>query len=223
MTQEETHGEQQADSIADEAERIAADGESVREQVKRLVLGVAGGRGLRVSALRRAASEIVEGVTRGVREVGEDRRGTVLAETIEGLSDGFSRAAQATKLAIEEAEGRGARFTQEDLKTTAEDLRTLEKMFEETVGGFSSRLAGDVKGQAGDIAQHASRAVRSMRPSIESALEAATRDPAGLAGEAASAGVDTARSAVGSLFSAAAGMLDAAGEIVAGKKPDDKG
>lgn len=205
-------------SASERAERIAAEGESVRERVRRLVLEVAEGDGLRVSALRHAASEIIDGVSKGVKDASESRRGTVLAETVDGLSDGFARAAQATKLAIEEAEGRGKRFTSEDLRQAADDLRTLEAMFAETVGGLGQKLAGDVKAQAGDVAQHAKRAAVSMRPSIESALEAAMRDPGKLAGEAASAGVGTARGAVGSLFSAAAGMLDAAGEIVSGKK-----
>ena len=135
--------------MGEQAERIAAEGESVRERVKRLVLSVADGEGLRLEAVRSAAGEIMDGVSRGVHKIAEDRRGTVLAETIDGLSDGFARAAQATKLAIEEAEGRGARFTKEDLGRAATDLRTLEKMFEETVVGVSKRLAEDVKGQVG--------------------------------------------------------------------------
>ncbi|MBZ0172771.1 MAG: hypothetical protein K8E66_10355, partial [Phycisphaerales bacterium] len=125
MTQDETNRAGAEGSVAEEAERIAAEGESVRERVRRLVLGVAGGEGLRIASLRRAATEIVDGVTRGVGNISEDRRGTVLGETIDGLSDGFGLAAQATKLAIEEAEGRGSRFTREDLRQTADDLRTL--------------------------------------------------------------------------------------------------
>lgn len=208
---------------ADQAERIASEATDVRERVRRLVLELAGGEGPRLSSLRRAASDVVDGVTRGLKEVGDERQGTVLAETIEGLSDGIARAAHATRLAIEEAEGRGQGFAREDLKQALDDLRTLDRMFMDTVGGLTSRLSEDVRAQVGDLTEHASRALDSMRPSIESAIEAATRHPGEFAGEATSAGVDATRRAVGSLFGAAAGLLDAAGDIVSGRKKDTPG
>lgn len=213
-------------TVEAQAEQIAGEDGSVRDRVRRLVLDAAGGDGLRLGSLREAASAVLEGVAKGVERISEDRRGTVLAETIDGISDGFERAAHATRLAIEEAEGRGERFTKDELRQTADDLRTLEDMFKETVTGFATRFASNVKDQTVDFAKHTSRAIDSMRPSIENAIEAASRDPAGLTGQAASAGVDAARGVVGSLFSAAAGMLDAAGDIVSGansEKKEDKG
>ena len=215
---------QQHETVESQAEKIATEADSVRERVRRLVLDTAGGGGLRIDQLKGAASAVLDGVGKGIERISEDRRGTVLAETIDGLSDAFERAARATRLAIEEAEGRGEQFSQEELRQTADDLRTLEDMFKETVTGFTKRLASNVKEQTIDFARHTTRAVESMRPSIESAIESASKDPAGLAGQAASAGVDAARGVVGSLFSAAAGMLDAAGEIVSGseKKQDEE-
>ncbi len=211
------------ESVETQAERIASEAESVRDRVRRLVLDAAGGGGLHIDRLRGVASAVLEGVGKGVERISEERRGTVLAETIDGLSDAFQRAAHATRLAIEEAEGRGERFSNEELRKTADDLRTLEAMFMETVTGFSDRLASNIRAQTVDFAQHTKRAVESMRPSIESAIESAASDPAGLAGQAAAAGADAARGVVGSLFSAAAGMLDAAGEIVSGSGEKKQG
>ena len=211
----EKHGPVEA-----QAEKIAGEADSVRERVRRLILDTAGGDGLRLGSLRGAASAVLAGVGEGVQKISEERRGTVLAETIDGISDAFERAARATRLAIEEAEGRGERFTKDDLRQTADDLRTLEEMFKETVTGFAGRFADNIKDQTLDFTRHTTRAIESMRPAIEDAVEAASRDPAGLAGQAASAGVDTARGVVGSIFSAAAGMLDAAGDIVSGDHKD---
>jgi len=209
------------ESVADTAEKIAAEGADVRERVRRLVLDTAGG-GVGLKTLRESASSILSGVSRAVRDAGQDESRTVLNETVQGISDGFASAAQATKLAMQEAEGRGTQFTQDEVKRTADDLRTLEKMLVDLVSDTTGKLTGEARGQAGAVLEHARRAAESMRPSIESALETATRNPGKLAGETASAGADTARGAVGSLFGVAAGFLDAAAEIVSGeKKPAD--
>jgi hypothetical protein len=203
-------------SVSDAAEKIAREAEGVRERVSRLVTDAVGGRGL--GDLRSTVSEILEGVTKSVKAGVEDERRGVLREAVGGISDGLESAANATRLAIEEAEGRGKSFAKEDLRQAADDLRTLESMLVDTVSGLSSKLGSESKEQVRDLVEHARRAASSMRPSIEAAIEAATKDPGRLAGEAAGAGADAARGALGSLLGAASGLLDAAAEAVSGEK-----
>jgi ElaB/YqjD/DUF883 family membrane-anchored ribosome-binding protein len=209
-------------STQEQAERIAAEGTDIRDRVRKLVLDSIDRGSLNVAEVRSTARDIVEGVSRGVRRSGEGDRGRILDETIEGLSDGFGRVAQATRLAISEAEGRGQRFREEDIRRAVDDLRSMERMFLDSASEFSGKLTDEVRAQAGDIMQHARRAVEGMRPSVESALDAARRHPGQLAGEAAASGVDATRGLVGSLFKAAGGMLDAAGEVVSGRRAEDK-
>lgn len=210
----------ESQSTSQAAERIASGGDDVRERVRRLVVETAAGRPLKLSEMRDEASKILEGAQRGVEEISEERRGTVLAEVIDGLSDGFSRAAYATKLAIEEAEGRGQRFADEDIKKATEDLKDLEKMFVDTVSEFARHTGGKLRDQADDLVTHAKRSAQSMRPGIESAIGAAAKHPLQFTKESAAAGVDAARRATGSLLQAAAGFLAGAGEVVSGGEKD---
>lgn len=204
--------------IADAAARIIDEGSDVRERIRNLVLDESKGDGFGLASLRRTVSEIVDGVTRSAKATASGGDRELLGEAVSGISDGLGSAANATKLAIEEAEARGAAFAKDDLKKAAADIGSLEGMLVDVVSDLTGKMGGETKGAVGDLVGHAKRAAASMRPSIESALEAAAREPGKMAGEAAAASGDAARGAVGGLFSAASGLLDAAAEIVSGEK-----
>lgn len=208
-------------AVAEAAAKIIDAGSDVRERVRRLVLDASKGDGLGLGSLRRSVTEILEGVTKSVKDHASGRDRELLEEAMHGISDGLSSAAQATKLAIEEAEARGSAFAKEDLKQTAQDIGSLEQMLVDVVTDLTSKMGTETKGALSDMVEHGKRAASSMRPAIQSALEAATREPGKMAKEAASAGTGAARGAIGSLFGAASGMLDAAAEIVSGEKKAD--
>jgi len=217
---------EQNGKASDRAEQIVEDGAQVRDRVRDLLVDLTrSGRGGIKDAVEQA-HQILDGAAQGARRVAAERRGEVLGQVVDGLSDGLARAAQATRLAIEEARGRGQQFAQEDLNRAASDLRSLEEMFVRMVGDVASGAGKGLWEQVGDASTHATRAARSMRPPIEEALKAAASHPVKLTGEAASAGVAVGRQAVGSLFQAMSGLLAGAGQIVSGQdKPggDDAG
>lgn len=202
-----------------EAERIASEGTDVRERVRDLVNKVAGQGRKTLSELTDETTEILRGAGEGVKSAASSERGEVLGEVIDGVSDGLSRAANATKLALEEAEGRGEQFAEEDLQRTIDDLKTLERMFVDAVSNLAQSASRTAWGEMKDAAAHATRAAESMRPSIEDALQAAASHPVKLAGEAASAGAAATRQAVGSLFQVVGGLLAGAGDVI---RRDDK-
>lgn len=204
--------------IGERAQEIASEAKDVRTRVRDLVSKAASDGRKTLRELGDDAREILKGATEGVSDVAEEHRGEVLGEVIDGIGDGLTRAANATRLAIEEAEGRGERFAEEDLKRTMDDLRSLETMFVDTVRNLSTSARDSVWAEVKDAASHAKRAGESMRPSIQSALEAATRHPVKLAGETASAGVAVTRQAAGSLFQAVGGLLQGAGDALRGDK-----
>lgn len=204
--------------IADAAARIIDEGSDVRNRIRNLVLDESKGDGFGLASLRRTVSEVVDGVTKSAKATASGGDREVLGEAVSGISDGLGSAAHATKLAIEEAEARGAAFARDDLKKTAADIGSLETMMVDVVRDLTGKMSSETKGTLGDLVGHAERAAASMRPSIESALEAAAREPGKMAGEAAGAGGDAARGAIGGLFGAASGLLDAAAEIVSGEK-----
>ena len=220
------------EQVESTAERIAAEAEGVRDRVRDLILNAVNGQAGGIAELRRTADAVLAGIARGVKNAGEGRREGVLNEAASGLADGVSRSVNATRLALREAEGRGQRFAEEDLKRTVEDLRTIEKLFAETVVGFFESLSKEVSGQAGDVKAHAERTAADAKAEVGSALEAALAHPQKIAGEAVSTAADAARQGVGALFQVASGLLDAAADVASeaakraetprDKNPNDK-
>jgi len=214
--------QQQPQDAGAAAERIASEAEDVQERIRRLVVETAGPDGLRTSRLRETANEILDGVGKGVEQVSTERRGEVLGETLDGLSEGYQRVAQATKLAIEEAEARGEQFAKEDLERVRSDLSAVNEMLTQSFTDLAKSVESNTREAAGDLVDHARRTAESVRPSIEKAIDAAREHPAKFATESAAAGVDAARQGVGALFDAASGLLQGAGDIISGKKRDEK-
>jgi len=209
-------------ATASAAERIAAEATDVRERVRKLVTDAASGQSAALGDVRRAADAVLAGVARGVQSVGQGGREGVLNEAISGVADGVSRSVNATRLALREAEGRGQRFAEEDVKRTVEDLRTIEQLFQDTITRFVDRVTEETKAGADDVRTHAVRTAEGARADIASAIEAATEHPGKLAGDAVNVAADVARRGVSSIFGAAAGLLDTASSAASPRKHDDK-
>jgi len=130
----------------------------------------------------------------------------------DGLGDGVMATAQATRLALEEARGRGETFARGELDQAVEDLKTIEKMFVDTIVRVTrsgTKVAGT---QIQELGKHVERTARKVRPSIESAVAEAMKHPVKTAGEAAQTGVKAVPKAAGMLLQAMGGLLQGAGE-----------
>ncbi|MEM7755522.1 MAG: DUF6781 family protein [Planctomycetota bacterium] len=212
-----------ADSTtASQAERIAQEATNVGERVRTLLLDAIEGRQAALTDLRRTADAVLAGVSNGVQSAGANDREGVLNEAISGIADGVSRTVNATRLAMREAEGRGQRFAEEDLKQTVEDLRTIEQLFEGTLSRFIDRATTEAKAQADDVRSHAENTAKGAKADITATIEAVTQHPQKLAKEATGAASDAAKQGVGALFQVASGLLDAAADVAANAAKTDR-
>ena len=208
-----------------QAETIARDTDEaeggVRRRISDLVASAAAtpGRVLDggASALQRVAREVLEGASKGAHTLGEERRGSVMAETLEGLGEGLGKAAHATQLALEEARSRGQAFTKDDVKAAIDDLRAIEDLLRDSGSRLARATGQTTAGAADDLSEHAGRVFEAIRPAVEGALREAMRHPVAFAADAAGTGVDAARLGVGALFEAAGGLLSGAGRALGGK------
>ncbi|GIW74554.1 MAG: hypothetical protein KatS3mg103_1076 [Phycisphaerales bacterium] len=211
----------QAEAIAGDAEAKAGD---VRRRISDLIASAAAtpGRALEggANALQRLVGEVLEGASRGARTLSQERQNSVMAETLEGLGEGLGKAAHATKLALEEARGRGESFAKDDVRAAIDDLRAIEDLLRESASRLARSTGRNASGLAEDLSRHAQNVFESIRPSVESALREAMRHPVAFAADAAATGVDAARLGVGALFEAAGGLLSNAGQSLSGKRKD---
>jgi hypothetical protein len=200
------------------ATTIASEGRAVRDRIRSLLVDSVRERKLSLDEVGGA-----DGAVNGVRDSVPDKQASVLGEVVDGLGEGLSAAANATRLALEEARGRGESFAQEDVDKAVEDLKALEDLFTKTVSDLARRAGSELSGQAKDLGAHAKRTAEHLRPAVESAVKEAARHPVQMARDSATAGLKAAPKAAGMLLQAAAGMLEGAADLLTGesKKKDE--
>jgi|GEM_PF-1593042 len=207
-------------AIRDQARRIAAQGQNIRQQIESLVKDVAheirgGGR-----KMVDIAQEVMDGAAAGINEAAppEDRENR-LRQVIDGLGDGFTRAANATRLAIEEAQSRGEHFARKDLNDTLSDMKLLGDLFVEVVSRTTHRAVNLAQKEAGDVVDHARRTMESIRPSLNQAMDAAKEDPARLTRETTEALTQATKQAAGAFLGAVGDLLKHAAGRLNPEKP----
>ena len=222
---EHDHAQTQAQAEAIAGDATASAGE-VRRRISELVASAAATPGRAIeggaSAVQRVAREVLEGASRGAHALSDERKDSVMAETLEGLGEGLGKAAHATQLALEEARARGENFAKDDVKAAIEDLRAVEDLLMDSASRLAHAAGSNAKGAASDLSSHAGRVFEGIRPAVEGALREAMRHPVATAGDAAATTVDAARLGVGALFDAAGGLLKGASGMISGKDPQQK-
>ncbi len=223
-----------AKEVRERAEQIAEQADDVRRKTQDLVLDVVRSGEQAVRGLPAAVEEVIEGASEGLREIAENKRAEVLKEVLDGISDGVSKTAEAFRLALEEASGRGRQFADDEVRGTVEDLKTIASLLGDRLEQFARNAARTMDEQVQDLASHARRAASDARPAIESAIDAARAHPLDLGRDAAKVAGEAARLGVGSLLSAIGGALDGLGkalrdeqagegEKAGSSKPEDEG
>lgn len=202
---EHTH-EQDADTqhAREESERVAREGQDVRERVSRAILNATRGDGLNLASLRASAQSAMDGAMRGVKDVGEQHRQTVLGEAFAGITDAMEKGVNATRLAVEEARGRGESFAKDDLQQAEHEIESMTQ----TIGDMARRAGKDAQEQSNDFMKHAEHTLQSMRPALESALQAIRKHPAQAAGDAAAIGADVTGRLAKAAMGIAGGLAD---------------
>lgn len=212
-----------AESIAADTTASAGD---VRRRISDLVASAAATPGRAIeggaSAVQRITREVLEGASRGAHKLSDERKGSAMAETLEGLGEGLGKAAHATQLALEEARARGETFAKDDVKAAIDDLRVIEDLLKDSGTRLAKAAGNNARGAASDLTDHAARVFEGIRPAVEGALREAMRHPVTTATDAAATGVTAARLGLGALFDTAGGILTSAGDALSGKKPEGK-
>ncbi len=203
-----------AKEIRERAEQIVEQADGVRRKTQDLVLDVVRSGEDAVRGLPAAVEEVIEGAGEGLKTIAEEQRAEVLRQVIDGISDGVGKTAEAFKLALEEASGRGRQFADEEVRGTVEDLKTIGSLLGDRLDQFVRHTARTMDEQVQDLARHARRAASDARPAIESAIDAAREHPLELGRDAAKVAGEAARLGVGSLLSAIGGALDGLGRAL---------
>lgn len=204
--------------IKDEAEQIATSGQDIRQKVERLVRKILREARTDSHRLAHTAKSILDGAIEGIRKSAPpDDRQNRLQQVIDGLCDGFTIAANSTRLTVEEAATRGQHFAQSDLKAIADDLKSLRNLFTDTITKAANQTSQTARQELAETLAHAGRAYQSLKPSLQQALDAIKDNPAQLAKDTTQAishasrqKAETIASSVSQLLRNTANRLDSA-------------
>ena len=211
----------QAGLVRGQVEAIVAGGKEVRQQVSGVVAEAAEKFHLFPEGLIDLTKAVMEGALEALRKSVPPEPESTLRQVIDGLGDGFSTAALAGKLAIEEAAARGQAFAAEDLTRLSRNLTALGDRFVRTVSATGGALKATTQNELDALRRHIEHTHARIRPSLESVVATAAQQPLQLARESVGAGASLARQGVGALFTAAGRSLYLVGKQLAGEKRSD--
>lgn len=192
------------DRIAQQAKQAAKEivqrAENIREGISQLVSRTAAGLAHTKDGLLSLVNVVADAAASGARDALPDKSESILRQVVDGLAEGLSKAAHATRLTLEESGSRGVHFAKEDLRQVLENFRAAGYTFGKTFHDALARVGGHTAGQAQSLVAHARQTLRSLTPVLESAVKTALDDPAGLGRESVRAGAASIRQAAGALF-----------------------
>jgi len=194
--------EAQEKALREAVSRAVEQGDDLRDQVYALTLEA-----LREGHLdKERVRAVVRAVTEGVSEAAERTGRPVneaLREAVAGMDAALVKAAEAVKLALEEAASHLEEFSQQDLRRALDELDSVENVMLDTLSEVGTKAGATVRTVIEDLVRHARHSgtavgqyVAGVREAIGNGLRQALHE-----------GVDAARVAARSLAALAAGFF----------------
>jgi len=180
--------------------------EDVREAVRRLTVeALAEGR-LDAAEIRSVVAAVVEGAGTGIEKHGARAR-QALEEVLRGLEDGLIKAAEASKLALEEAAGRAQEFAEQDVKRAFDQLVEMEKVYIDTLAEVAKKGTDQTREILDDLARHARDSGTAIGEYMAEVMETLPRKLQEAGEWGLKAGIESARTAGSQLAAIASGFL----------------
>jgi hypothetical protein len=149
----------QHQDVKDEIREAVQSGSDVHQKIKAITLKALTERQLDMENIKNVAEAVSKGIYGGMTTQSEQAK-AVFAQAASALDDALAAAAEASKLAIEEAASRVSEYSHHDLNGATEDLQDMEGMFLDTLekaakGG--NQVVADI---VGDFVSHARQSKR---------------------------------------------------------------
>lgn len=212
--------------LQDEIKGAVETGRDVKETVRRITLKALTKGELDTESVRQVASAVVKGAGMGAESHGPEAK-DILAKAISGLDEALSKAAEASKLALEEAAGRGEEFSSHDLKRTLDDMQGLEGLFLETLRDAAKGGKDQVSATLHDLAEHAQHSGTAVGKQLKEGLTDLVEQITGAGKAQLEAGAESAKTTGSLLARLASGMLEGIADSLhpsadVEAKPDEK-
>jgi len=196
-------------------ETIVRGGHEIRQNVAAAVAAAAHCAGTAADGFGEVVRATMAGANNAVDAALPATRARTMRLVIEGLGDGLALAAHAAELTLHELGSDMAKFARDDLHKLAGAFRDIAGQFVEGVVAAATSARGHASGEIQTLRDHATATLQRIKPLLAATVDAASRDPAGLAKDSLIATVAGARGATGGLLRAVGRQLEAMGIALA--------
>jgi len=212
--------------LQDEIKGAVETGSDVKEIVRRITLKALTEGKLDTESVRQVASTVVKGAEMGAASHGAEAR-DILTMAVSGLDEALSKAAEASKLALQEAAGRGEEFSSHDLKRTLDDMQGLEELFLETLRDAAKGGKDQASVTLHDLAEHAQHSGTAVGTQLNVGLTDLIEQVVDFGKVQLESGADSAKTTGALLAQLASGMLEGIADslhppVDVEAKPDEK-
>jgi len=145
---------QSTEQLQDDIEAAVGAGQDIKEKVRRITVKALTEGDLDRESIRQVTEAVVKGAGLGAIDQGIATK-EILDKAVSGLDEALSKAAEASKLAMKEAAGRGEEFSENELKRTLNDLQGLESLFLETLRDSANAGKAQTSAILHELADHA--------------------------------------------------------------------
>lgn len=165
-----TNNDHTKDRIEKATKAAIETGTNIQNEVRNIVVDALAEHHLDREAVDRVVKAVLEGTAKGSDENAKSFK-KVIENASAGLREGMLKAVEASRLAIEEAQGRVDVFSERDIKRAIDDLKGLEAIFSQSAIDFTKAGAATARGAVADLATHAERTSAIIGKSVSDALE----------------------------------------------------
>ena len=157
--------------IKDAASAAVQSGTDVHQQIKAITLKALTKGQLDIDNIKNVTEAVGKGINEGMSTQGEHAK-EVFTQAATALDDALAMAAEASKLAIEEAASRVSDYSEHDLNNAIKDLRDREGVFLDTLGKIAKGSNQVIAGIVSDFIDHAGQSGTAVGKKTLTALDA---------------------------------------------------
>lgn len=195
-----------------EAARLAVEeGQDLQAQIRRLTRSAVADDSLEPGRIRQVIRAVLDGVQEAA-EAKSGETGQAIRQSLEGVEEALLHAAEASSLALQEAQGRASEFSDQDLKRATDELRDLGAALRGTLGDLARAGKTTLSGVLEDLLGHARASSGDFGQRLKASLGELQGRLPGSGQETVKTGVQTARSAADLMTQVTSGILIGLGE-----------
>lgn len=194
------------EEIKQAARASVEEGVDIRAKVRDLTLRALKTRKLSTEEIRPVINAVTEGISVGAaKRAGEVK--SALSEGLAGMDEALTKAAEATRLALEQMTSHAKDFSESELDWALVNLKRLEEEFLDTVSVVADSAADKIKQELKDLVVHARRAGTDTGAKVAETVSTLGNKVSATLHEGKVVGKDAAREMSARLASLAGGIL----------------